>query len=235
MSTRKRVLRVMTLSAAVWAGGVTLASAQAQSVSLNLGYFSLQGQDTRDFDVLLANKELFAFDLEQFNNASIGAEWQIGIGDFVEAGLGASFYQRTVFSVYNDFVNDDGTEIPQDFKLRVSPVTATARFYPFGLRSPVQPFAGVGVGFFNWRYSEVGEFIDFDTFEVFQDRFVATGNDVGPVYVGGIRVMPSDHFGVGLELRYQDVDGRVGIDQGFLEERIDLGGLTTSFTANFRF
>ena len=234
MSTRERVLRVMTMSAALCVGFDTLAAAQEQSVSLNLGYFTLQGEDTREFDVLLANRELFAFDVSQFDNASIGAEWQIGIGDYLEAGLGASFYQKTVLSVYNDFVNDDGSEIPQDFKLRVSPVTATARFYPFGLRSPVQPFAGAGVGFFNWRYSEVGEFIDFDTFEVFRDRFVATGNDVGPVYVAGLRVM-GDHVGVGVEVRYQDVEGVVGIDQGFLEEHIDLGGLTTAFTVNVRF
>ena len=234
MSTRERVLRVMTMSAALCVGFDTLAAAQEQSVSLNLGYFTLQGEDTREFDVLLANRELFAFDVSQFDNASIGAEWQIGIGDYLEAGLGASFYQKTVLSVYNDFVNDDGSEIPQDFKLRVSPVTATARFYPFGLRSPVQPFAGAGVGFFNWRYSEVGEFIDFDTFEVFRDRFVATGNDVGPVYVAGLRVM-GDHVGVGVEVRYQDVEGVVGIDQGFLEENIDLGGLTTAFTVNVRF
>lgn len=244
MSTRERtqrtmwamsVLRVTTMSAVVCAGFGTVASAQEQSVSLNLGYFSLQGEDTRDFDVLLANRELFAFDVGQFDNASIGAEWHVGIGDYLEAGLGASFYQRTVFSVYNDFVNDDGSEIPQGFKLRVSPVTATGRFFPFGLRSAVQPYAGAGVGLFNWRYSEVGEFIDFDTFEVFRDRFVATGNDVGAVYLAGVRVLAGDRFGVGLEVRYQGLDGVVGLDQGFLEDRIDLGGITTSFTIDVRF
>lgn len=229
------VLRITTMSAVLCAGFGTVASAQGQSVSLNLGHFSLQGEDTRDFDVLLANRALFAFDVGQFDNASVGAEWRVGIGDYLEAGLGASFYQRTVFSVYNDFVNEDGSEIPQDFKLRVSPVTATGRFFPFGLRSAVQPYAGAGVGLFNWRYSEVGEFIDFDTFEVFRDRFVATGNDVGTVYLAGLRFLAGDRFGVGLEVRYQDVDGEVGFDQGFLEDRIDLGGITTSFTFDVRF
>ena len=205
-------------------------------MSLNLGYFAVRGEDTRIADdVVATNLGLFAFGLDQFNNASVGADWLIGFGDYLEAGLGVGFYQQTVLSVYDDYVNLDGTEIAQDFKLRVTPVTATARFFPFGLRSAIQPYAGAGVGFFNWRYSEVGEFVDFNTFDVFRDRFVAEGNDVGGVYLAGLRVLAGSRFAVGAEIRYQDVQGVVGLDQGFLDERIDLGGLTTSFTFNVRF
>ena len=234
MSRRSVCTVVMVVALSFWLG--TPAWAQQSSLSLNLGYFALRGEDTRIVDdVIVENLGLFAFDLDQFNNGTVGAEWLVGLGDYAEVGLGVGLYQRTVLSVYDDFVNDDGTEIPQDFKLRVTPVTATARFFPFGLRSAVQPYAGAGVGFFNWRYSEVGEFIDFDTFDVFRDRFVAEGNDVGAVYLGGLRVLAGSRFAVGVEVRYQDVQGVVGIDQGFLEERIDLGGLTTSFTFNVRF
>ena len=234
MSRRSSRSIVLAAVAALWLGAP--AWAQESSVSLNLGYFSVRGADTRiGDDVIAENLGLFAFGLDQFNNASVGAEWLVGLGDYVEAGVGAGFYQQTVFSVYNDFINDDGSEIPQDFKLRVTPLTATARFFPFGMRSAVQPYAGAGVGLFNWRYSEVGDFIDFNTFDVFPDRFVATGNDVGGVYLAGVRVLAGSHYGVGAEVRYQDVQGVVGIDAGFLDERIDLGGLTTSFTFNIRF
>ena len=99
------------------------------------------------------------------------------------------------------FINDDGTEIPQDFRLRVTPVTATARFFPFGRYATVQPYAGAGVGFFNWRYSEVGEFIDFNTFDVFRDRFVATGNDVGGVYLAGVRFLAGSRYSAGFGSR----------------------------------
>ncbi len=234
MSRRLGCTVVMVAALSFWLG--TPAWAQQSSLSLHLGYFALRGEDTRIVDdVIVENLGLFAFDLDQFNNAAVGAEWLVGLGDYAEVGLGVGFYQRIVLSVYDDFVNDDGTEIPQDFKLRVTPVTATARFFPFGQRSAVQPYAGAGVGFFNWRYSEVGEFIDFDTFDVFRDQFVAEGNDVGAVYLGGVRVLAGSRFAVGVEVRYQDVQGVVGIDQGFLDERIDLGGLTTSFTFNVRF
>lgn len=216
------------LGAPVWA--------QESSLSLNLGYFAVRGEATRiSDDVIVENLGLFAFDLDQFNNASVGAEWLVGFGDYLEAGFGVGFYQETVLSVYDDFIDEDGTEIEQDFKLRVTPVTATARFFPFGMQNTIQPYAGAGIGFFNWRYSEVGEFIDFNTFDVFRDRFVADGNDVGGVYLGGVRVLVGSRYAVGAEVRYQDVNGVVGIDQGFLDERIDLGGLTSSFTFNVRF
>ena len=234
MSKRSVCMVVVVAALTLWLG--TPAWAQQSSLSLNLGYFALRGEDTRiSDDVITENLGLFAFGLDQFNNASVGAEWRVGLGEYVEAGLGVGLYQQTVFSVYDDFVNVDGTEIAQDFKLRVTPVTATARFFPFGQRSALQPYAGVGVGFFNWRYSEVGEFIDFNTFDVFRDRFVAKGNDVGAVYLGGVRVLAGSRYAVGVEVRFQDVQGVVGLDQGFLDERIDLGGLTTSFTFDVRF
>ena len=234
MSRRSVCTMVVIAALSFWLG--TPAWAQQSSLSLNLGYFALRGEDTRiSDDVIIENLTLFAFDLDQFNNASVGAEWLVGFGEYVEVGFGVGFYQQTVLSVYDDFVNVDGTEIEQDFKLHVAPVTGTARFFPFGQRSAIQPYAGAGVGFFNWRYSEVGEFVDFTTFDVFRDRFVAEGNDVGAVYLGGVRVLAGSRFAVGVEVRYQDVQGVVGIDQGFLEERIDLGGLTTSFTFNVGF
>ena len=234
MSRRPGCTMVVVAALSFWLG--TPAWAQQSSLSLNLGYFALRGEDTRiSDDVFIENLGLFAFGLDQFNNASVGAEWLVGFGEYVEVGFGVGFYQQTVLSVYDDFVNVDGTEIEQDFKLHVAPVTGTARFFPFGQRSAIQPYAGAGVGFFNWRYSEVGEFVDFTTFDVFRDRFVAEGNDVGAVYLGGVRVLAGSRFAVGVEVRYQDVQGVVGIDQGFLEERIDLGGLTTSFTFNVGF
>jgi len=210
--------------------------AQTHRLSLNVGAFSLQGEDTRiDDDVVVENLGLFAFTVDDFRGGSVGAEWLVETGDFLEVGVGVGFYRKTVLSVYNDFVNDDGTEIPQDFKLRVTPITASIRFFPFSLEQPVQPYGGVGIGFFNWRYSEVGEFIDFNTFDVFRDRFVASGNDAGLVYLAGIRFQMNERFGIGGEVRYQGVTGVVGIDHGFLDERIDLGGLTSSLTVSIGF
>ena len=76
-------------------------------------------------------------------------------------------------SVYAQKVRDDGREIEQDLKLRIVPLTATVRFLPIGRRG-VEPYVGAGIGAFNWRYSEVGEFI-FQNDVTDNDRFVADG------------------------------------------------------------
>ena len=206
--------------------------AQAQqSLVLNLGHFALRGADARiEDDVLLENLNVFAFDLEDFNNGTVGAEWLVGLGEYFDAGFGVGYYRQTVPSVYFDFVDENGFEIEQDFRLRITPLTATIRVHPFGRDPAVAPYLGVGVGAFSWRYSEVGAFIDFNSFDVFRDRFVASGTDVGGVLFGGVRFPFGDRFAAGIELRYTEANGRVGIDEGFLDERIDLGGLATSFT-----
>ena len=202
-----------------------------QSLSLNLGHFAVRGEATRiQDDVLIENRNLFAFDIRDFNNGTVGGDWLVGLGNNFETGVGLGFYQRTVPSVYTDFVNVDGTEIFQDFHLRVVPLTLTLRVLPFGRHAAVQPYFGGGLGLFNWRYSEVGEFIDFTTFDVFRDRFVADGTDVGGIILGGVRAPIGSRFAIGGEVRYQQASGHVGIDQGFLNERIDLGGLVTQVT-----
>ena len=202
-----------------------------QSVVLSAGYFAARGEATRVVDdVLVENLSLFAFNIKDFNGGTVGGEWQIGMGDYFDAGFGVGFYQRTVPSVYLDFVDIDGTEIFQEFRLRIVPVTATLKVLPFGRQAAIQPYFGVGVGIFNWQYSEVGEFIDFNNFDIFREQFVVDGTDVGGLLLGGVRVPFADRYAAGVELRYQSATGRVGIDQGFLNESIDLGGLTTQFT-----
>ena len=42
-------------------------------------------------------------------------------------------------------------------------------------------------------------------------------------------------FAAGFEVRYQHAAGTVGVDQGFLAERIDLGGFSTGYSIQFRF
>ena len=212
------------------------AHAQEHSLTFNLGYFAVRGEDARiSDDVLVENLDLFAFRLGDFNNASAGGEWLMGLGEYVEAGVGLGFYRRTVGSTYSAFVDVDGSEIEQDLKLRVIPFTTTIRFLPFGRSAALQPYVGGGLGIYAWRYSEVGDFIDFSNFGVFREQFVAEGNDVGAVVLGGVRVPFGSRFSVGGELRYQTVQGTVGVENGFLQEKIDLGGLTTQATLQVKF
>jgi hypothetical protein len=207
-----------------------------QAIGFTLGGFFPRGEDARvDGDVLFADLDELAFEVGDFKGGSISGEWLFALGDFTEAGVSAGFYQRTVPSVYRAFQNADGSEIEQDLKLRIVPVTATIRFLPAG-RGTVEPYVGVGIGAFNWRYSETGEFVDFSDSSIFRSRFVAKGTAVGPVVLAGIRAPIADVWDIGGELQYQRASGDTkASESGLLGDKIDLGGWHALLTMHVRF
>lgn len=209
-----------------------------QAITVHVGGFFPTSADARvEGDTLFANRASLLFDIEDFRGFSFGADWTFAVTDYIEAGADISVYRRTVPSVYRSFVNDDGTEIEQDLKLRMVPITASVRFVPTGRNASVQPYIGVGASFINWRYSETGDFVDFEEGgTIFPANFVADGSEVAPVIIGGIRFLASDVFTVGGEARWHKASGDTGgLSEGFLGDKIDLGGWTTNFSIGFRF
>jgi hypothetical protein len=235
MQTRLIVLTL--LAGAALAMSVQTAAAQ-QTLNFSLGYFTVRGEDARvEGDVLNENRNFLVFDVGDFNGATVGAEWLIPLGEYFEAGAGLSFSRSTVPSVYADFVDTDGSEIEQDLRLRVIPVAFTVRVLPLRQTSPVQPYFGGGLGLFAWRYSESGEFVDFQRRNaIFRDQFVASGTETGPVVLGGIR-FAGDAISGGFEVRYQSADAPLGRPFAIVQTdpRIDLGGWTYAFTLGWRF
>jgi opacity protein-like surface antigen len=218
------------------------AHAQDQSFSFTIGGFVPRGEDSRvTDDVLNADRcidvtvlcEPLLFRVQDFNNVSVSGEWLVGIGEYVEAGAGIGFYQRTVPSIYEFLTNDDGSEIEQDLKLRIVPLTATIRFVPTGRHAPIQPYIGAGIGLFNWRYTESGSFVDVTDGTVFRANFEADGNTVGPVVLGGVKAPVGDNFLIGGEVRYQRADDDLPDD--FVGSKIDLSGFTYQAVLQFRF
>jgi hypothetical protein len=217
-----------------------VASAQ-QSVSFYLGGFTPRALDARpDDDVLVANgtflateNQLRGIDIGEFNNVTVGGEWLFPMTRYVEGGLGVGFYQKSVPTVYTDSEHQNGTDIVQTLKLRVVPFSATVRLLPLGNDQPIQPYIGLGVGVYRWRYSETGEFIDLQN-NIFPGNFVGSGAATGPLILGGVR-FPIGQAGVGFEIRHQSAQGKLPDDQGFAGTKIDLGGYNYLVTMSFKF
>lgn len=238
-----RAITAGLVCAAALAAAAAPASAQDQTISFNLGYFALKGEDGRtEGDVLNADRcidttflcEPLLFDVGDFNNATIGAEYLFGIGEYVEVGAGIGYYQRTVNSIYDLVTRPDGSEIEQDLKLRIVPITGTVRVIPTGRHASIQPYVGAGIAALQWRYSEIGEFVDPVDFSIFRASFEADGTEVAPIFLGGVRFLASDALLVGGEVRFQRAEGDLPIDD-FLGDRIDLGGTTFQATVGWRF
>ena len=236
-------LRLAVLGSLLVAGAPVAASAD-QVFGLHGGFFvarSLDGRSSSDCgslscrDVLAENLNFLIFDLKDFNGPTVGADWMMGIGDYFEAGVSTSFYQRTSPAVYANRVRPGGAEIEQDLKLRIVPVSALVKIYPTGRRSFVQPYVGAGVSYYAWRYSEAGEFVDFRDNSIFRDAFVDSGAKVGGMGLAGVRFATSDSVMFGGEFRYQAGRADLDPDKGFAADKLDLGGFSSLFTVQFRF
>ncbi len=211
-----------------------------QSIGVTLGGFIVTREDSRVAgDVLVADLsdvDPLLFAIEYFDGFAINGEWLVGLGEYLEAGVGVGYYQKTVPSIYAFLEHPGGAEIEQDLKLRTVPVTATVRFLPLGRRSGVQPYFGGGIGAINWRYSESGEFVDPSNDDTFRNTYVAKGWAAGPVFLAGIRFPVADAFTIGGEGRWQKAHGDTDREEsGLLGDKIDLGGWTVAGTFHFRF
>jgi hypothetical protein len=213
-------------------------AAAQQTLNVSFGYFTVRGEDARVArDVLTENRNVLAFDIGDFNGAAIGGEWLVPLGQYLEAGAGIGFSRRTVDSVYDRFTDRDGSEIEQRLRLRLIPIAFTVRVVPLGQSSPVQPYVGGGLGLFAWRYSESGEFVDFQRGNaIFREQYVASGTETGPIVLGGLR-FAGDAVSSGFEIRYQGGDAPLGRAFSFVQRdpHIDLGGWTYQFTVGWRF
>ena len=107
---------------------------------------------------------------------------------------------------------------------------------PLTASSPVQIYFGGGLSVIPWRYSETGDFIDFNSNgSVFHDTFVGTGTATGGVALAGVRFQGDTAAG-GFEVKYHKASGKFDSDDDeFAAPKIDLGGWTYQATIGLRF
>ena len=155
-------LAIVLLASAVDAQAQIRRVEPSNSIGFNIGYFAVRAEDSRVTTTTCCSRicrRSRSRSTTSTARASVASS-SSGSASTWKAGVGVNYYQRTVPSVYRDVVSDDGFEIAQELKLRVIPISATIRFLPIG-RGGVEPYVGAGIGIFPWRYSEVGEFVDF--------------------------------------------------------------------------
>ncbi|HEY6359429.1 MAG TPA: outer membrane beta-barrel protein [Vicinamibacterales bacterium] len=226
---------------AAWLVAALLVAAPAaaqvvQGFQIGGGGFMPAGYDARPSnDVLVTDLNTQTFDIGHFNGAQVFGEYNVDLGKHLEVGAGLGYYQRTTPSVISGFVNTDGSDIAQNLRLRIIPISAVVRFMPFGKPGHVQPYVGAGVAALRWRYSEFGEFLDNTNTNIFNAAFVGTGTSPAGILLGGVRLpMNGDVFGVMAEIRYTWGTGNLSTND-FLSNKIDLSGTSVNFSFQVRY
>jgi hypothetical protein len=103
---------------------------------------------------------------------------------------------------------------------------------PLGQERGFQPYIGGGLNVIVWRYSESGQFVDPRDRTIFNNSYVASGTETGPVAMGGLR-FAGDAAAAGFEFRYQAAEA--DLPAPFAGDKIDLGGWSYLFTVGMRF
>jgi len=194
------------------------------------------------FDRAFAGGDLIGFvtneltiDRSDFSSATFGTSVAVPVSEANDVVFDISFANVSKLSEFRDWVDNNNLPIQQTTSLRRIPVTLGFRHYLSSRGRSVGRFAwipaaratyiGAGAGLMHYRFHQVGDFIDFQTLNVFPDEFESKA--LTPVLhaLAGMDLSLGRFLVLNGELRYTWAKGPVNKDYaGF--HRIDLSGLS---------
>lgn len=179
-----------------------------------------------------------------FGALTLGGEIAARVSDRVELTLGLDRGQSRARSEFRDWVGNDDLPIEQTTDFLRTNFTAGTRIYLGDRGRSVSRFAWVPSGFVPWvggglgyqwyAFEQEGEFVDFETLDIFADRFTSDGG-AGMAYLsGGADFSISSRWIVRAEGRY--AWSRSEMDTDFVGfDDIDLSGFQASIGLGIRF
>jgi hypothetical protein len=171
----------------------------------------------------------------------VGPAFTMDVGYSVTPRLdvvgGFELFGKTVHSEYRDFVDNNFLPIEQQTTLKQNSVNGSLRFLviPRGrsvgrfawVPNAVTPYVGAGGGFTWWEFSQLGDFVDFQDFDVFSDSFISNGIAPNAHAFGGVDVQVYRRLLLSFEGRYLWSSGTLSEDFVAFEP-IDLSGFRLS-------
>lgn len=198
-----------------------------------------------------ASGDLFSFLTDQFTlnkgdfrAPSFGGDLLMNIAPRVDLDFGVSYSGSRNQSEFRHYVDLNNLPIQQTTSLTRVPLSAGARFY---LASPgrsigkfawiptkVVPYVGAGGGMMWYRLRQSGDFIDFQTTDVFPDAFESSGWTPTAHAMAGVDYAVSPRLALTGEARYTWAKGQLGSDfTGF--DGINLSDMGITLGLNVRF
>jgi hypothetical protein len=211
------------------------------SVSLRSGYsVPRAGSDIFDHTV-----EQLTIDRRDFAANYFGVEVAARLSDRLDLALGAGYSGSSTASEFRDWVDNEDLPIEQVTDLSTTSLTLSAKYYLTDrgrtvgrfawVPSKLNTFVGGGVGITNFDFLQRGDWVDFDTFEVFNTRFRSNGMALSTHAFAGVDFSINNHLFLTGEGRYSWAKGELDIFyyDGF--EKMDLSGLQFSVGISARF
>jgi len=195
----------------------------SQSINFKIGLFSPALRS----DLWADNMHNLAFNKTDMLAAYYAAEYEVFLNRFVSLSLEIGKYSKEVYSEYRDYTYQDDSPIFQNISLRVTPIEANIKVYPFGHRRMLFPFFGAGVGLYAWTYQQWGDFVIFPGMDIEEGSAETDTFSFGLNGRAGLVFRFHPRLALSFEGKYNYVRGRLsGYFEGF--ELLDLGGVTAT-------
>jgi opacity protein-like surface antigen len=197
-----------------------------------------------------AGSDLFEFTTQQltldkrdFSGLSFGASIGIPATDRLDVTFDAGYSRSSKGSEFRDFVDNDDLPIEQRTTFERVPLTLNLKYYlsPPGttigtaawIPSKITPWVGVGGGLMKYRFHQEGDWVDFNTNNVFPSTFESA--EWTPVVQGmaGADFSLTPLIALTTEARYLRAKGTLERDFGGFD-KIDLSGVSASVGLSFR-
>ncbi|MBN2244128.1 MAG: hypothetical protein JW793_15690 [Acidobacteria bacterium] len=198
-----------------------------------------------------AEGELFDFVTDEltlekndFRAWNIGFDAGADLHEQFELVISMDFMTRSKMSEFRDYVDEQDLPIVQETRYAQLPLTAGVKYLllPRGrqvgqyawLPSRFVPYLGAGAGILWYRFEQEGDFVDFDTLDIFEAELRSSGWTPTAYLGGGLDINIFRHTYLNLDLRYSWARPELGGDYvGFDELRLD--GLRASAGLQWHF
>lgn len=199
-----------------------------------------------------ASSEIFDFvqdeltvDKSDFNAPSLAGQLGVRVSPQLDLRLEVGYSRSETRSEMREWVGEDDLPIEQDTYFQRVPVTLGLKWYPSDRGRSVgrfawipkdwNPYLGAAAGATWYRFQQEGEFVDFETLDVFFSEFENDGSATTAQLYGGVDYSLAPHFLLTMEGRYSWAESveMTGDFVGF--EPMDLSGFqaTIGFSARF--
>lgn len=195
-------------------------------------------------DIFGFTQELLTVSDTDFDALSLGGEMAIRASSRFDVVFDIYHASSNTFSEFQDWVDLDDLPIQQTTEFSRTSFALSGRYFLTDRGVNVSQFAwvpknwspylGAGAGFMNYRYTQDGDFVDFETLDIFSARLDSRGTSFLAQGMAGIQYSFAPNWILTGEARYRWASAELESDfVGF--EDIDLTGLQATFGIGVRF
>ena len=195
-------------------------------------------------DLFSYTTELLTLNRRDFSSPDLVADIAFRVTDRTQIVLSSGLSGMDHESEFRNFIDNNDKPIEQTTSFRRVPITIGVKRYLTApgrsigrfawIPSRVAPYVGAGAGMMWYRFRQAGDFINFETTDVFSSILDSQGWTKTANVLAGVEYSLGSSFALTSEARYGWAKAKLSSDfSGF--ERVDLSGLSTTVGLAVRF